>query len=261
MQSLAAGTTTYNTSSPTSTDVANWTTGWGTTNDASHITGWNYVGQVNGAGGVYLGNGWVLTAAHVGGGDFTLAGTTYSMIANSTQSVTNSSGTADFVLFKISTTLTLPALTISSTAPSTGTFTKSADTVVMIGYGGGAGETWGANSVSGKNQSVTPQGYSYVSTDFYTTHGTYIGTYGRSYTNNAEVVGEDSGGGDFIYNSSTSSWELAGINEAVDSSGGSYMIQLSTYSSQINTIITTVPEPATTSLFGLGLLLGLRRRR
>jgi hypothetical protein len=39
--------------------------------------GWSYVGQLNGASCVYLGNGWVLTAGHVGEGTVSLNGTAY----------------------------------------------------------------------------------------------------------------------------------------------------------------------------------------
>jgi len=54
----------YDTTAPTSANIPNWNTGW----PASNATGWNYVGQDNGSSAVYLGNGWVLTAAHVGAG-------------------------------------------------------------------------------------------------------------------------------------------------------------------------------------------------
>ena len=76
--------------------MANWTSGWG----GPEITGWDYVGQVNGASGVYLGNGWVLTAAHVGAGNFTVAGLSYAFVGGSATSITNGNGTtADLLLF------------------------------------------------------------------------------------------------------------------------------------------------------------------
>src|SRR5437773_2137455 len=46
---------------------------------------WDHVGTIGGATGVYLGSfgggSWVITANHVGVGDFTLGGTTYAPIA------------------------------------------------------------------------------------------------------------------------------------------------------------------------------------
>jgi len=111
----------YQTTAPTDTQAPNWTTGWG----GGGITGWNYVGQVNGASGVYLGNGWVLTAAHVGMGNFILSGNTYEAVAGSSHSISNSNGTVDVVLFQINTTalgsnaiLSLPALVLNSSGRS-----------------------------------------------------------------------------------------------------------------------------------------------
>src|ERR1700734_1830127 len=68
----------YDTTAPTDSDISGWDSGGG----ASGVTGWDYVGTVNDASGVYLGNGWVLTAGHVGAGTFVLgsgpaAGTYY----------------------------------------------------------------------------------------------------------------------------------------------------------------------------------------
>jgi hypothetical protein len=57
---------TYQTAAPGNAQVANWNSGWA----ASGITGWNYVGEINGgASATYLGNGWVLTAGHARRGE------------------------------------------------------------------------------------------------------------------------------------------------------------------------------------------------
>jgi hypothetical protein len=123
----------------------------------------------------------------------------------------------------------------------------------MIGYGGGQGETWGLNTVTQKNLSVQLNGYSYTTTDFETAYGTTTYTQGpftASVTNDYDFILGDSGGAGFIYNGST--WQLAGINEAVDEKN-SFLVQLSAYSTQINAV-TSVPEMSTPAFLVLGLL-------
>jgi hypothetical protein len=254
---VVAGTNSYyNSSNNISGTVTGWSSGWGTGNTN---TGWDYVGSVNGASGVYLGNGWVLTAGHVGAGNFTLAGNVYDYTGSSYTFPNGISGTnlADLTLFRISTTsisglnLAMQSLTISSNAPNAFSNFNTGSQVVMIGNGGG--KSWGVNTVTTNNIGVTPGGTSYISIDFATAHGTTT-SFTRSITNNAEFVVGDSGGGDFV--DVSGNWHLAGINEAVDVNGGSYMIQLSSYDSQIQSIITAVvPEPDLFVLVGLGVLV------
>jgi len=54
-------------------------------------------------------------------------------------------------------------------------------------------------------------------------------------------------------------WELAGINEAVGSSSGnlgfSYLVQLSYYNSQIQSIMSLAPEPGDFLLGAFGMLV------
>ena len=240
----------FDTTPPTATDIPSWNTGWG----SPGVTGWDYVGQVNGSSSVYLGNGWVLTAGHVGMGNFILGGTTYTAVAGSSQGI----GTADLALFRISTQPTLPSLVLPLAPPVPFSQFQSGSMVAMLGYGGGTGETWGFDTVTQINQLVdlNPT-YPYVSNDFLTVNGTFHdGT--ASVTNNSQVVGGDSGGGDFIFNIATQTWELAGINEVT--SNGTFnsqdvtfsgMVQLNTYEPQIAAIVAT-PEPVTWGLFGLG---------
>lgn len=71
--------------------VINSATGTGNTNAPVDDPGWNYLGYLNGASGIYLGSGWVLTAAHVGTGNFRLGGISYSPLSNSTVQITNAS--------------------------------------------------------------------------------------------------------------------------------------------------------------------------
>lgn len=255
----------YDATPPTNSDIPNWVTigstgvsGWG----ASGITGWNYVGQIGSASGVYLGNGWVLTAGHVGIGNFTLAGTTYTAISNSARTISDVNGTADLCVFQIATSPTLPGLMLSTSLPIAFPATQTPSTVAMLGFGGGHGLTWGFDTVTEINELVTPGGLSYVSNDFLTDNGTntYSNSNGTSHitiTNNSTVVGGDSGGGDFTFNATTKKWELMGINEVTGTYSNSTvtfsgMVQLDTYAAQINAIVNppdatdtpTMPLPA-----------------
>ena len=222
--------TSFNTIAPTAATIPNWTTGWA----RCGITAWNYVGQVNDASGVYLGNGWAITAGHVGNGDLTLLGTDYPLVRGSNHSILNSDGTsADLVVFKLAQAPNLPSLTILPTDPIPFSQSQAGNTIATIGYGGGKGETWGYNTITAIN--VLAQVSSFTSNDLETALGT-VTEGASSVTNKAFFIGGDSGGGDFIFNTSTQTWMLAGLNEAVDGSNDSFMVQLDTYASQIDAI-------------------------
>jgi hypothetical protein len=216
------------------------------------------VGSVNGASGVYLGNCWVLTAGHVGIGDFVLSGT-YSAVAGSEKTITDANGLADFSLFQISSSPALPDLAIASATPVPFSSSDAGTPVVMLGYGGGQGKTWGMNTVTDVNLLVQIDGLPFTTVDFETQLGTITAGF-SSVTNLTQLVSGDSGGGDFYYDASTGSWKLAGINEAIDEFSNSYMVDLSNYTSRIYDI-TGVPEPTTWVLIGMGGILFLVRGR
>ena len=254
VETVVNGNATYNTNSNISGSVSGWSSGWGSGNTN---TGWDYVGQVSDASGVYLGNGWVLTAAHVNSPTtFTLNGNVYNNTGTYYSNFTNSlTGTtkADLTLFKISTISTsgtnLPLnynLTITPSDPAV------FSTVVMIGLGGTNGvglKSWGANFVAGIN--IYPINVNdRASVDFVSPN---------SGTNYGEIVLGDSGGGVFINvgDAAHPQWELAGINEAILQGGTNYysgFVQLSSYQTQISAIVTSVPESGTWALLGIGLL-------
>lgn len=244
----------YVTTTPT---VSGWDTGWTQPvgePEGTYVTGWNYVGQVNGASGVYLGDGYVLTAAHVGVSNFVLDGVTYDYVSGSAEEI----GTSDLTIFRISSSPDLPALTLALNAPTPFSNTSQGDEAVMIGYGGGHGETWAADTVLAVNYPITPTGSSYVSSDFLTLTGTYESDNGlRFTTSHGQLVVGDSGGGDFIYDPTTDEWELAGINEVqlYDTNNdlvGSGMVQISQYAGAIQAAM--APEPASWLLLGLGIV-------
>ena len=64
---------------------------------------WNNVGRIDNSTGVYLGNGYVLTAAHVGAGTFALHdGSSYSVVPRTARILKNRDGSqADFCLFRV----------------------------------------------------------------------------------------------------------------------------------------------------------------
>ena len=250
-----SGSAYYNTNNNISSALSSWTNAnsWGSGNTN---TGWDYVGQVGGANdasGVYLGNGWVITAGHVSAHDFTLDTNTYAFTGYSYTNFTlNINGTnqfADLNLFQISTTSTsgnvlLPTnnLTLASSFPGT------SNQVVMIGYGDaqvGRDKSWGINTITANNIAISVS--SYVSADFATAYGT--NAYGT--TNTANLILGDSGGGDFV--NVSGSWYLSGINEAV-TNRDSYFVDLSYYKTQIQSVMASaVPEPSTYGLMALGL--------
>ncbi len=228
----------------------------------------DYVGNINTASGVYLGNGWVITAAHIDPTDgmaYTLDNQSYTVVNGSETAVGTNT---DLVMFQItgngaalSTLASLGTLSLATSTPANGT------SILMIGYGDGASrntETWGTSQVVGGDQAVTPQGLTTSTLDF--------AAYKSPYT--TYVVEGDSGGGGFVL--SGGKYVLAGLIEAqstvTDGNGntvgqGSALMDLTAYAGNIATIMngspSTVPEPGTWALLGLGgaAWLGARLRR
>jgi hypothetical protein len=204
----------------------------------------------------------VLTAAHVGTGSFVLNGSSYPLEAGSAHSVLNQDGTtADLALFRLTLAPSLPSLTITTAAPTPFSATAAGSLAVMIGYGGGQGETWGHDTVTQVDVPVDVN--EFTSTDFEVDFGTTTvgqGANTSSITNDYRLVVGDSGGGDFIYDPATATWKLAGLNESLDEQNNGFLVQLSTYAAQINSVV-AVPEPATAGLLACGLLALMRRPR
>jgi hypothetical protein len=279
----------YNAIDPTDVQIANWDNGWGSA--APGVTGWNYVGLIdvpNGyLSGVYLGNGYVLTAAHGGTtlDSFTLDGVDYtpdnSTIHTFTTYGNGTGGQADLILFKLTTVpLNLPSLTLASSLPigynaTTGTAGSNS---VMVGYGFpffttpgdpamySTSESWGTGNIFDTSTLFSIESYSSLDFDIYDVQSGQI----DSENNNNNLFPGDSGGANFIYNPTTQQWELAGINEFVGTYDGvapedggipigSGFVQIDDYLDQING---SVPEPSTWLLLPAGLLaLGVYRRR
>jgi hypothetical protein len=254
--------------------------GSGNTSAPSPDSGWDYVGRRGSSlTAVYLGDGWVLTAHHVGSGTVTLNGTTYNPVPGSELRLSNpDSSLADLLLFAISPYPAWPLLPIASSTPAIGT------DVVMIGGGRdrGAATSWDPN---GPQPPGPIGGY-----DWDSTHalrwGTNqiedipadpvldtfsIATYfdAGATTHEAMAANGDSGGALFIDNGGTR--ELAGILFAIAGFSGqppetalygnaTYAADLAFYRDDILDVI-ELPEPGGSLPFGVLLVARLARTR
>lgn len=225
--------------------------------------GWSSMGIYNTGGAVYLGDGWFITAGHLGTGGSTVNfdSVNYAIDSTSWRNITNSDGSnADIRLFQLSEPSSLSA---SGSAVNTAALSLN-DSLTMIGYGRDVssisqqGQTikyyegtvsqmkWGSNQISGFQSGYTGAGY--TSEIFETTLGS--GT--------AQALDKDSGGGVFIHDDVSDQYLLAGIMVGAlryqDANGiyalssptaqnsETYSVDLSVYSDQINQAI---PEPTT----------------
>jgi len=183
--------------------------------------GWANVGICNRWTAVYLGNGWVLTAAHVGPSHVELEGTIYQADVKSRKRVVNADGTtADLMLFRIHPEPALPPLTIASESPPIGT------EIVLIGSGLGRGETlsgegriafaWRGPAVKRWGTSMLEEhlhDHSVGNTDAFATRFSIAKT-----EHEAIAAHGDSGGAAFAYLDGR--WQLVGIILAVDAYDG-----------------------------------------
>ena len=270
--------------------MINSESGTGNTNAPTDDPGWANMGLINGASGIYLGAGWVLTAAHVGLGNISFGGTSYTPISNSLVTLTNTTPgrrtNADLIMFQLaSQPAGLGSLTLASTAPTLGA------PVTMIGAGrdrrealtqwdvdinvtpwswavtnsGGnfAGyqtlETgamrWGTNTVSTDELWVTVQVEATLRDvrSFATMFDILAGS------DEAQAVMGDSGGAVFFKRGSA--WELGGMVFTVKGFSGQPNVAFTpvdgneTFSADLSyyapQIMSLVPEPSTYALLAL----------
>lgn len=209
------------------TKVASWSAG-------IPFPFWKNVGQIDRSTGIYMGNGYVLTAAHVGPGTFrTGDGKAYRPASGPAQYFKNfDESQADLCLFRIEAksgdpVLQLPGIPLTTMAPKKGT------PLVLIG--GGAGQEssgrhfawsddyrvrWGVNAIE-KIYSVT------MPTSRFASFG--YGTKFARGNGSCQAAPGDSGGAAFHFNPSAKRWELAGVIVAVDSHFGAAQYGNQTY--------------------------------
>lgn len=125
--------------------------GTGNTTAPADDPGFANVGSRGELSGVYIGNRWVLTANHVGGGDIVLNGGTYSMEMGTGSQLKNPDGFGkseftDLYVYRLTDDPGLPWLNIAS-APSVN------GAVTMIGNGLNRGDyrSWLVNTNTGTN--------------------------------------------------------------------------------------------------------------
>jgi len=258
--------------------------GSGNTTAPPDDPGWANVGYLGSASAVYLGDGFVLTDAHVGVGDVTFGGVAYTPVAGSGTQLQNPSGTGltqytDLELFRLTTDPDLPALQIVAASPAIGASvtmigagnTRDPDevgwqrvsndgTVTWTQVAAGQGDIngyyatgsrtmrWGMNTIYGNETSIR----SSTGLDIFVL-STYFTE--NSPTNfEAQVVSGDSGGG--LFTKVDNQWQLAGILNSIGPLSGqpndsavfgdlSYSVDLSKYRQQIETIMNSATHPWT----------------
>ena len=186
--------------------------GTGNTTAPSNDPGFDNVGSVNGLSGVYLGNGWVLTAGHVGSGPMVFGGVTYQPVPGSFQKLNGGTATlADLAVLRMAGDPGLPTTALATAAPSVGS------NVVMIGRGlnRGAATSWNGNDGWGWTSPmvkrwganrVSMTGISILNTETLTLNFDAPGP--AAVSDEAHVATGDSGGG--VYWRSGGTWYLAG---------------------------------------------------
>jgi hypothetical protein len=244
--------------------------------------GWDYVGEVNGSTATYIGDGWVLTANHVGAGDLTLDAVVYPMIPGSdTQLESIPAVFADVVMFRVSPQPPgLGMLSIRSAPPPVGEF------LFLIGCGRdrGPATSWDPNGpLPPPPDPLDGWFWAQTSTKRWGTNevdqlvgGLISGTvtFATEFDEGellpeAHAANGDSGGAIFSLNAT--SIDLAGIIIASGPSPGqpaetalytnfTFAARLDHYKPEIDAII-AAPEPANMLAWGLGTLALLARRR
>jgi hypothetical protein len=253
--------------------------GAGNTSAPSPDPGWSYVGIQAGLSVVYLGDGWILTANHVGAGDVTLGGVVYPYLPGSAVRLRNTNGSyADLLVFAISPYPVMPLLPIVTTAPA-----LTAD-LILIGNGrnrgaatawdengapppgpiygyewaGGRTLRWGTNHVEAYSPTAVLGTWSFTS---------YFDEDGSA--DEGQASSGDSGGAAFAFDGA--SWELAGVMFAISENVNqppetslygqpTYSADLAYYRDAIMDVV-YLPEPVGGLPAGLLLLLALRPRR
>jgi hypothetical protein len=191
--------------------------------------GWDNVGMMSLASGVYLGDGWVLTAYHVyqhnpvGDRYIDLDQRYYEIPGTVRRLEYSPSNDADLAIFRINGNPALPLIDIIDTSPLSREIT-----VIAGGYSRVGGQVDFENGYVGfETDPVRQKRWGKNITDEYVS---IIGGYGFGVTvgfktgfelpgiedDECQLVDRDSGGGAFVADPSDGSWQLGGIALTVD---------------------------------------------
>lgn len=245
---------------------------------------WANVGNVNGASGIYLGNGWVLTANHVGAGTITFDIGTFTADGQTVRLHNPDSSLTDLLLFHLTLAPSLSSLTLASSTPGVNslvdmegfgriagstqkTYSTASGTYTGFDWSSSGFKSWGTNRIASGVTTQSDLGNGTVqvfSMDFSSSGQT---------SDEGQAATGDSGGAIFFKKGAT--WELAGMMDAIGTlinqpaSTAVYgditnSADISTYRSQIASVI-AVPEPGVSGLFVLGsgaaFFAALKKRR
>jgi cysteine-rich repeat protein len=198
--------------------------GTGNTTAPVDDPGFESVGKRGSLTGIYLGYGWVLTAAHVGDGDIVLGGVTYPAVSGSKIVLIHSGSLyADLALFRIDPAPALLPLSIRASAPSPD------DEVVMIGQGRNRGDPlsffnppsqddgylWGTGRAIRWGSNVVYQSDIDLELSGKTTRGFTTDFTRNDPGDECQAATGDSGGAVFIDDGG--GWELGGVMLAIAS--------------------------------------------
>jgi hypothetical protein len=236
------------------------------TNPPSDGAPWANMGNNQGAGGIYLGAGWVLTAGHLGPADINFGGVVFPW-DGAHHELTNTTGDrVDGTMFHLKSPPALPRIPLVSSTPA------PLSQVDFIGFGYRAGspetsfglgitgfylsantaKTWGNNRLSpdGVQTFVTVIGSTYFTNrGFMTDFSSSLDPTRTS--DEAQAEPGDSGGGVFYQNGSV--WELAGMLVGIDNTltnrpantaayeDLTFAVDVATYRDQILSILEATP--------------------
>ncbi len=186
---------------------------------------WKNIGQIDRSTGVYIGNGCVLTAAHVGPGDFRANdGKTYRHVKGTERYFTNKNGSrADMCFFRIrvpsaSQVAKLPSIPLTVGLPHSG------EGVLMLGAGAGKksadkrGFSWNPDNRLRWGWNTIETVYDVpMKTSTFASYG-YSTRFNRNGA--SQAAPGDSGGAVFRFNERQRRWELGGVIIAIDDQFG-----------------------------------------
>lgn len=247
--------------------------GTGNTSAPADDPGFANVGTIGGLSAVYLGRGWVVTAAHVGVGDVTLGGRSFPADPESEVRLVHADGEqADLIAFRLAEDPGLPSLDVTQATPAPGA------KLLMIGHGRNRGDVadyfgrpgwywgagkamrWGTNVVSGVGADVDTAGRR--TRCFYTDFSL------PGEEHEAQAASGDSGGA--VFAATAGGWKLAGVIIAIHApfqptqtaldGNLTYVADLASYRAQL--VGAGVLEPAGTPELEVGaeyLVMGLLR--